>query len=130
MVSESKILSTFPLFIHKSIKYSFSPQIDCWSRWMLLNYPNLVLSSIISTSDSKLLIKLPKCMFFFVSLINRAENPIKSKNIHFPLKWTYSTQNTQNECTINLTQFSLLLFTYSKCFQKSPNSKHRNLVEN
>ena len=31
---------------------------------------------------------------------------------------------------MNLTQFSLLPFTYSKCVQKSQNSKHQNLVEN
>ena len=38
----------------------------------------------ISISDSKLIIKLPKCMLFFFSLINRAENSNKIHEYSFP----------------------------------------------
>ena len=85
---------------------------------------------VISISDWKHVIKLSKCMAFFFSLINRAENPNKIYEYSFPIKWLHSTENTQNECAIYLTQFLLLPFTYSRCVQKSPNSKHQNLVEN
>ena len=49
-----------------------------------IKLPKLGTFFVISISDSKLIIKLPKCMLFFFSLINRAENSNKIHEYSFP----------------------------------------------
>jgi len=48
-----------------------------------IKLPKLGTFFVISISDSKLIIKLPKCKFLYFSIINQAENPNKIREYLF-----------------------------------------------
>jgi len=93
----------------------------------LLNAPNLCFLCNIKTIDSKLLIKLSKCILFFFSNVSRAKRPINIHGHLFPLYniliWQKKTQMLPDDQSY--TFFNIFLLTIT---QNAPLNSLINII--